>query len=153
MSAKIDALFAGYAAHHRTAGNVGCHLIGIPMIAFGLIGLLAVEVYRFPFKGDVWPVELSPLLVLAIAPVYLWLDARLGAAVTALYLAMYLGARQIGWPAHAGLFAAGWVFQFIGHMHYEKRSPAFFTNLLHLFVGPLWVLNHLLRWRSVSALQ
>ena len=153
MSAKIDALFTGYAAHHRTAGNLRCHLIGIPMIAFGLIGLLAVEVYRVRFSGADWPVELSPLFILAIAPVYLWLDARLGVAVTVLYLAMYLGARQIGWPVHAGLFVVGWVFQFIGHMYYEKRSPAFFTNLLHLFVGPLWVLNHLLRWRSVSALQ
>jgi uncharacterized membrane protein YGL010W len=43
------------------------------------------------------------------------------------------------WPA-IGLFVVGWVFQFIGHYVYEKKSPAFYKNLAHLLVGPLWIL-------------
>ena len=39
-----------------------------------------------------------------------------------------------------GLFVGAWVLQFIGHYVYEHRSPAFFRNLTHLLVGPLWVL-------------
>ena len=143
MSAKIDRLFGDYAEHHQTAGNLRCHLIGIPMIVFSLIGLLAVEVFRVAGQ----PVEIALLLVLALLPVHLWLDARLGAALTVLYLAFYLGARMLGWPVHAALFVVGWFFQFLGHMKYEHRSPALFTNLLHLFVGPLWVLNHVLHLR------
>ena len=43
------------------------------------------------------------------------------------------------WPIPLGLFVVGWIFQFIGHYVYEKRSPAFFRNLAHLLVGPLWI--------------
>ena len=43
------------------------------------------------------------------------------------------------WPIT--LFVAGWIFQFIGHGVYEKRQPAFFRNLVHLLIGPLWILN------------
>ena len=45
------------------------------------------------------------------------------------------------WPWAAALFVVGWIFQFVGHSVYEKRSPAFLTNALHLLVGPLWILN------------
>ena len=79
--------------------------------------------------------------------VYLWLDARLGAALLAVTLLLYLGARLLAWPVALGLFGVGWIFQFIGHGLYEKRSPAFFGNLTHLLVGPLWVLNHAVRIR------
>ena len=141
---NIDGLFADYAAHHRTAGNVRTHLIGIPMIAFSLTGLLAVELFRV----EGFPVEIALLLIVALAPLHIWLDARLGAALTALYLGFYFGARLLSWEINVALFVVGWVFQFIGHMKYEHRSPAFYTNLLHLFVGPLWVLNHLLGFRK-----
>jgi uncharacterized membrane protein YGL010W len=32
----------------------------------------------------------------------------------------------------------------------ERRSPAFFGNLAHLLVGPLWVLNRTLRLRPTQ---
>lgn len=143
MADKLALLFADYAEHHRTGGNVACHMVGIPLIAFGLVGLLAVEVARV---GG-WPVEISPLLILALAPAYIRLDAKLGGAITAAYLLFYLGARLLPWQANLALFVLGWIFQFIGHGVYEKRSPAFFTNLVHLVVGPLWVANHILHVR------
>jgi uncharacterized membrane protein YGL010W len=37
-----------------------------------------------------------------------------------------------------GLFAVGWVIQFVGH-HYEGRKPAFVDDLVGLIVGPLFV--------------
>ncbi|MBW3671962.1 MAG: DUF962 domain-containing protein, partial [Acidobacteria bacterium] len=42
------------------------------------------------------------------------------------------------------LFIAGWVLQFVGHGMYEKSSPAFLRNLLHLLVGPIWIVNDLI---------
>jgi uncharacterized membrane protein YGL010W len=143
MADKLAVLFADYAEHHRSGGNVACHMIGIPMIAFGLVGLLAIELFRVSGL----PVEISLLLILALAPAYMRLDARLGAAITIAYLLFYAAARMLPWQANLGLFVLGWVFQFIGHGVYEKRSPAFFTNLVHLVVGPLWVANHLLHVR------
>ncbi len=63
-------------------------------------------------------------------------------------LLLYLAARRLPWPLALGVFLAGWIFQFIGHGIYEKRAPAFLTNLTHLLVGPLWVLNHLVPLRT-----
>ena len=143
MADRLQSLWADYEQHHRTAGNKWCHLLGIPLIVTGALGLLAVEVVRL--AG--WPVELSLLLVLAAGGAYVWLDARLGAAMLAVSFILYLGARLLDWRWAAGLFIFGWVLQFVGHGLYEKRSPAFFKNLAHLLVGPLWVLNHALRIR------
>ena len=44
------------------------------------------------------------------------------------------------WAVALTLFVLGWVFQFVGHYVYEKKSPAFARNLVHLLVGPLWIL-------------
>ncbi|MBI4467256.1 MAG: DUF962 domain-containing protein [Acidobacteria bacterium] len=143
MANRLDRLWADYEDHHRTAGNKWCHLVGIPLIVVGLLGLLAVPLFRW----QEWPVEIGLLVALGSGGVYLWLDARLGAAMMGATLLLYLGARLLDWRVALGLFLIGWVFQFIGHGHYEKRSPAFFHNFAHLLVGPLWVLNHALRLR------
>ena len=119
-------------------------MIGIPLIMAGLLGLLAVPVGRV---GG-WPVELALLLAVAFGAVEIALDARLGALALALSLAIYLGARLLSWQVAAGLFALGWVFQFAGHSAFEKRSPAFYKNLAHLAVGPLWALNHVVHLRA-----
>lgn len=143
MSAKIDRLFSDYSEHHQAAGNVVCHFIGLPMIATGLFGLLAVELYRV---GGL-PLEVTVVLMVLLTPVSWALDWKLTAALTLVYVGLYLGARLLPWEVNLGLFLAGWIFQFIGHAHYEKRAPAFMTNLLHLFIGPLWILNHALHLR------
>lgn len=143
MATQFDRWWADYEQHHRAAGNQRCHLVGIPLIIAGLLGLLSVELAR---PGG-WPLEASLLLLLAAGAGYLWLEARLGAAMLVVSLAIYLGARLLDWRVALALFLLGWVFQFIGHGLYEKRSPAFFTNLVHLLVGPLWVLNHIVRLR------
>ena len=43
------------------------------------------------------------------------------------------------------LFIGGWILQFVGHYAFEKNSPAFFRNLVHLLIGPLWVFARLTR--------
>ena len=140
MAHTQDRLWDDYEAHHRAEGNKVCHMMGIPLIIAGLLGLLAIPLGRV---GGV-TVEGSLLLLLISGGVYLWLDVRLGLVMIAFSVLIYLGARMLPWPASLGLFLIGWVFQFIGHGLYEKRSPAFMGNLAHLLVGPLWVLNHLL---------
>ncbi len=147
MAGRLDHLWADYEAHHRTGGNKWCHLAGIPLIIIGLLALTSVEVFR----AGAWPVEAALLLVGIAGGVYLWLEARLGAAMLAVLLALYLGARLLEWRVALALFVLGWVFQFIGHGVYEKRSPAFFGNLAHLLVGPLWVLNSVVRLRAKPA--
>lgn len=41
------------------------------------------------------------------------------------------------WPAALILFAAGWVFQFVGHA-FEGKPPEFFKDWPFLFVGLRW---------------
>jgi len=138
MATTQERLWADYETHHRAEGNKVCHMVGIPLIIAGLLGLLAIPLFHV---GQV-PVEISFLLLLLAGAAYLWLDLKLGVVMIAFSVLLYLAARMLPWPAALGVFLAGWVFQFIGHGVYEKRSPAFLDNLAHLLVGPMWVLNH-----------
>ena len=86
-------------------------------------------------------VTLAEVLLLGATAYYLTLDPRARRADV-----RDLGALHRRGPAAPGassalaLFVVGWIFQFVGHYVYEKRSPAFFRNLAHLLVGPLWIL-------------
>jgi uncharacterized membrane protein YGL010W len=42
-------------------------------------------------------------------------------------------------------FLGGWILQGVGHYVYEKNSPAFFRNFLHLAVGQLWIVAKVTR--------
>ncbi|MEG0558400.1 MAG: Mpo1-like protein, partial [Comamonas sp.] len=49
------------------------------------------------------------------------------------------GQRTALWLASGlGLFAVGWVIQFVGHF-YEGRKPAFMDDIMGLIIGPLFV--------------
>lgn len=146
MRAQFARWWADYEQHHRAEGNQWCHVVGIPLIIAGLLGLLAVELFRV---GGL-PVEAALLLVLAAGAAYLWLEPRLGAAMFVVSLAIYFGARLLDWRAALALFIVGWIFQLVGHGVYEKRSPAFLHNLAHLLIGPLWVLHHLTGLRPAA---
>jgi len=148
MSAKaMDRLWADYQEHHRSSGNRACHMVGIPLIVIGLLGLLSIKVMTL---GG-WGIPASAPLVIVIGAIDIWLDARLGSLMLIIALAICYAARLMPWEISLGIFLIGWVFQFIGHGVYEKRSPAFYRNLAHLIVGPLWVLNHVVHLRSEPA--
>ncbi|TDY20404.1 putative membrane protein YGL010W [Paraburkholderia sp. BL6665CI2N2] len=134
-----------YAAYHRDRRNIATHFIGIPMIVLALAVLLS----RPAFVVDAWPLTLSPAWVLFVAATlyYLVLDVPLGvmmAFVSALCVAFgQWTATQstLMWLViGVGLFLVGWVFQFIGHVAYEHRKPAFVDDVIGLLIGPLFVL-------------
>jgi uncharacterized membrane protein YGL010W len=137
-----------YAEYHRDTRNIATHFVGIPMIVLALAVLLS----RPAFTGVSWPlaaVPLSPawLLFGATTLYYLVLDVPLGimmAVVAAACLSIGAWFAQQGtaaWLAGGiGLFVVGWVFQFIGHVAYEHRKPAFVDDLVGLIIGPLFVL-------------
>ncbi|HEY1998231.1 DUF962 domain-containing protein [Paraburkholderia sp.] len=134
-----------YAAYHRDRRNIATHFFGIPMIVFALAVLLS----RPAWAPAAWPFALSPAWVLFVASTlyYLVLDVPLGvmmAAFAALCLALgqWLAAQTtLTWlAAGIGLFVVGWVLQFIGHVAYEHRKPAFVDDVTGLLIGPLFVL-------------
>ena len=137
MSPTLEAHFADYAAFHGTPGNKACHYVAVPLIVLTLFALLAqVEVATaFGFT-----VTLAEVVIVLVTAYYLTLDAPLALLMLAASV-LFAGAGRFIPPTIAlALFVAAWVLQFIGHYVYEHRSPAFFRNLAHLLVGPLWVL-------------
>lgn len=138
---KIDHLFADYASYHRTGGNKACHRAGIPMIMFSLLGMLALV--KLPALAGV-RLDLALVLIVLTSIWYVALDRLLGALMTLVAVLMWALSLYVPLPVHVALFVGGWIMQFIGHIRYEGRSPAFTRNLVHLLVGPLWILSDLL---------
>lgn len=140
MKTLIDHL-AQYAAYHRDPRNIQTHFVGVPMIMFAVVVLLS----RPTWWLGIMPI--SPALVCAVAAgiFYLQLDLRLGLFMAALLAAMLAAAAAMAplgtaaWLAWGvGLFAVGWVIQFVGH-YYEGRKPAFVDDVMGLLIGPLFV--------------
>ncbi|HTY41014.1 MAG TPA: Mpo1-like protein [Thermoanaerobaculia bacterium] len=138
---RIDALFSDYGDAHRAAGNVACHSVGISLIVFGVLSMLQGVRIAGPFTA-------SEALVAAAGAWYLVLDVRLGLAMLATAGLVDAAARLVAdWRVGAAAFVIGWVFQGIGHAVYERNSPAFFRNLVHLLVGPAFLVNKLVHAR------
>jgi uncharacterized membrane protein YGL010W len=130
----ISALFDDYASYHRTKGNKWFHRVGIPLIMLSLFGLLA----RVPIVPHV---DAAILLIAIATIVYFILDWRLAAMMLIVSAVFYLAAAALSLWINVALFVIGWILQFVGHIVYEKRQPAFMKNGMHLLVGPLWILN------------
>ncbi len=138
---RVDALLADYGDAHRAPGNVRCHAIGITLIVFGVLSML----HALPIAG--WLTG-SEVVAAAAAVWYLRLDAVLGLAMLAAEALLDALARIVGdWRVGVAAFAVGWIFQGIGHAVYEKNSPAFRRNLVHLLVGPAFLVHKLVRAR------
>ena len=136
---------AQYAAYHRDRRNIATHFIGIPMIVLALAVLLS----RPAWTVAALPLALSPAWVLfGLSVIYYFvLDVPLGlmmAVVSILCVACgaWLAEQPtLTWLASGiGLFVVGWVFQFVGHVAYEHRKPAFIDDVIGLLIGPLFVL-------------
>lgn len=140
---RVDDLLSDYGTHHRTRGNLVCHAFGVTLIVFGILSLLA--------ELRVGPLTAGEILVALVVLYYATLDLPLAGAMLAAFAGLDLAARAVGdWRVGLAAFAIGWVFQAVGHAVYEKNRPAFFKNLQHLLVGPLFLVNELLRVRRVA---
>lgn len=143
---RVDSLLADYAAYHRARGNLVCHAFGITLIVFGIVAMLLT----LRLSGAA-PLTAAEAVIAAAFLFYLTLDAPLGLVLLLEFVLLDIAARVIAdWRVGLGAFVVGWVFQGIGHVRYEKNRPAFFKNLVHLMVGPLFLLNELFRIRPAA---
>lgn len=125
-------------------------MIGIPLIVLSLLGLLGRVLVGDGMTGSEYLRVDGGTLLWAVAVLwYLYMDWRLGVPFGFVTLGVYFIGRALPVPALWGLFVLGWVFQFVGHLKYEKKSPAFYKNAEHLLVGPLWVFAKLVGYRRV----
>src|SRR6476646_893661 len=134
----IRASFADYASYHQTKGNKWFHRLGIPLIMLTGLGMLArVRI------ADVGGFRIDAAVVLIVFAViyYLTLEWRLAIPMLIVSIAFYLIGAWLPMSVNVSLFILGWIFQFIGHSVYEHKQPAFFRNVVHLLIGPLWIMN------------
>lgn len=138
----VDRYFAEYASYHTDRRNLICHEIGIPLIVWSLFSLLALV--------KIGPIDLALVVGAFVIIFYMTLDVKLALVALLAFAALYLLGRITPWPVAAGAFVIGWIFQFVGH-GYEGKKPAFLNNLVHLLVGPLWIVSLALPRARASA--
>ena len=125
----FKANLSDYARYHESPGNRLCHAMGIPLIMLAVV------------RWTQWPGLPWIPGAAAVLPLYIYWDAGLGLAMAGVILFMATVAPLLSPGAVWGAFILGWIFQFVGHAVFEKKSPAFTRNLIHLLVGPMWILK------------
>ncbi len=135
-------LMVQYARYHRDRRNIATHMIGVPMIVFGVAVLLA----RVPLDSIASGLSLA-WVVWAIGTLWylsrgnLLLSVSVSVVNAVLFALAHLvaGGSVVNWLGWGlGFFVVGWIIQFIGH-YYEGRKPAFADDLVGLLAGPMFV--------------
>ncbi len=147
----IDRWFSAYSADHQDMRNQQLHVLCVPAIVWSVMALL----YAIPL-GDALPAG-SVAWIAAVLTMAFWLRLSIplgvGAAVCMLaslgiteYVRAEFGILTLALSAVV-VFVVAWIGQFIGHA-YEGKRPSFFTDLVYLLIGPIWVLGKFYRRQS-----
>ncbi len=137
MRDSMVRLLEEYEAYHTHPINRLTHKVAIPLIMFHVVAMLDwVRLGGLEVAGH--PVALAHGLLLPVAGWYLWMAPRLAPLVLLpLLVCLPLGRATSQWLVVL-LAVVAWIIQLAGHVVWEKRSPAFVTNLLQLLVGPVF---------------
>lgn len=145
----IDRWFANYSADHRNDTNQWIHVFAVPAILWSVIALLwCIPVFGTLFKSGIWAV----LAMFGAWAFYNRLSRPIGYGMLAVFFSMAclcrlvehrFGIETLFWSAVL-VFVIAWIAQFVGH-RIEGKNPSFFTDLMYLLIGPIWVLSKLYR--------
>lgn len=131
-----------YKLYHHQRTNVRIHMVFVPTILFSTVCIL----HRVSLSHGI---TLAHLFSTAYALYYIYLCFFPGILASLLFTLLLRGLDsgriQLSLPTQVGLFALGWIFQFIGHGYFERRKPALLDNLVQSVVeAPYFVLFELL---------
>jgi uncharacterized membrane protein YGL010W len=143
-----------YALTHRNRHNIRIHFVCVPLIFFTVIALLdAVRIFAFT---PTITFTAAWLLIFAALVFYARISLKyafLMGSVAIAFLVASEGLYKIfgsDFVVTSGVvFVLAWVGQFVGHK-IEGAKPAFFEDLLFLFVGPVWIAVELAGGASVK---
>lgn len=139
LKPSLKAQLELYAEFHRHPMNRLTHKIAIPLIVFHVIAMLSwVSLGNRVSTLVGVPLHLGHLAYLLVIGWYLRLDARLATLMALLFAMCFPVAAVTPRATVIALAVIGWVVQLAGHLVWEKRSPAFLTNLLQALIGPLF---------------
>ena len=135
-SRRIDELLNHYALSHLHPTNERIHFAAIPLIMLSLIGLMfclhPLVAYGFILASMVYYLRLSLAFTAAMS---VW---------SAIMLAVVHAMGELRLYICLAVFVGAWVMQFIGHK-IEGKKPSFFEDVQYLWIGPLFVLQPLMR--------
>ena len=142
LKPTLAAYFESYADSHRHPTNRLTHKIAIPLIVFHANAMLDwVKFVEIGHTGIF--LSLAVLMYLGSVAWYLTLNLKLG-----LLMALFFGiCFPLGWQFDhlehgrlmvVGIAVVGWLIQLAGHVVWEKKQPAFLTNMLQALIGPLF---------------
>ena len=141
----IQEYFCEYEGHHCNKYNKMTHYFGIPLIILGLMGLLA----RIPYSFEVYAGYRIDFAIITTIAVYFLFYIRMHFLLSVFMLVslggLYVGAQYLSLYVLWGVFVVGWILQLLGHIVFEKEKPSFMDNLVHLLIGPLWILNNIVK--------
>lgn len=137
VSPKLLALLDDYGRYHLNPKNKITHYLGIPVITVTLLGMLS-HLVILPISGP-FQLDGGVLLWIVAFLFYMSLDWKIGLPFAVVGAGLYAIGRALPMPALVVLFVLGWILQYIGHLAYEKNSPAFYKNIEHFLIGPLWI--------------
>ena len=140
----ITTWFDHYSGDHQNATNQRIHVVCVPAILWSVIALL----WCIPVPPGIGRPGLWAAAAMFLAWIFYWQLSRklaLGMLVEFAVFGISCEALRIAIGDHAlllagiAVFVVAWIGQFIGHK-IEGRRPSFFTDLVYLLIGPLWVL-------------
>ena len=128
-----------YFAYHQNAYNCFFHFIGVPLILFSIILLLSTFHLLSYLALNI---TIGSLSFFSLLIFYLLAMPIMGISSIIIYLPLFWLAQNIilnfsdlVWLIALLSFVFGWIAQFIGHI-YEQKRPAFFDNILQVFMAP-----------------
>ncbi len=145
----IDRWFASYSGDHQNETNQLIHVFAVPAILWSVVALLwCIPIFGTLFKSGIW----AALAMFATWMFYNRLSRPIGYGMLAVFFTMGCLCRliqqtfglQVLLYSAITVFVVAWIAQFIGHK-IEGKKPSFFTDLVYLLIGPIWVLSKFYR--------
>ena len=144
LERPIDRWFHSYSGDHRNDTNQLIHVFAVPAILWSVVAMLwCIPVFGTMFQNGIW----AGLAMFAAWTFYNRLSRPIGYGMLVALFTIGCSCRLIDhtYGTRALLYSAivvfvvAWVAQFIGHK-IEGKKPSFFTDLVYLLIGPIWVL-------------
>jgi uncharacterized membrane protein YGL010W len=146
---QLGLLLEKYGESHQNPKNQAIHKICVPLIEWSLLGMM----WALPHPEFFGSLNWAHLFVAFSLGYYVrFKNWKVFAASLLMLLPFWIFVSFH--PPHLmaisiAVFVMAWIGQFYGHK-IEGKKPSFFEDLAFLLIGPLWVVEAILRPRGKS---
>ncbi len=142
--ATLSSLLEDFSRYHCSPANRVCHYFGLPAISIAVLGGFGRVSWDLSYPAPAGELDMGLCLLLLSFLIDAVINWRLALAVLVVGYLTYLVGMALPYWALLVLFVGGWIAQLIGHGVFEGHAPAFTKNLVHLFIGPRWLVHQAL---------